>query len=159
MINVKPFKLSWYLLFWNSSTTKTRVCKIIAMNIHIKPSYHARINETILFFIFKTLCFFLMYLTKITLTQFLGKLGFFLGIDHHKAYIFMFQDLGHKLKGKTRRIREPKAERCRLCHRIIFWDVQGAFLHTPIITVTNWGKRTLRLSPQEDGYPPTSGMA
>lgn len=72
------------------------------------------------FFFCKTLCFFLMYLTKITLTQFLGKLGFFLGIDHHKAYIFMFQDLCHKLKGKTRRIREPKAERYRLCHRIIF---------------------------------------
>lgn len=73
-----------------------------------------------LYFFCKTLCSFLIYLTKITLTQFLGKLGFFLGINHHKAYIFMFQDLGHKLEGKTRRIREPKAERCRLCHRIIF---------------------------------------
>lgn len=150
MINVKSFKLSWYLLFWNSSTTKTRACKIITMNINIKPSYHARINETILFFC-KSLCFFLIELTKITLTQFLGKFGFFLGINHHKAYIFMFQDLGHKLKGKTRRICEPKAERCRLCYRI----------NTPIISVTNWDthERILTVSPQKNGYPSKSGMA
>ena len=49
---------------------------------------------------------------KIPLTQFLGKLGFFLGIHHHKAYIFMFQDLGHKLKGETSRgASESRSER------------------------------------------------
>lgn len=54
------------------------------------------------FFFAGHICFFLIYPKKIPLTQFLGKFGFFLGIHHHKAYVFMFQDLGHKLRGKTR---------------------------------------------------------
>ena len=88
------------------------------MKRNIKPSYHARINETILFL--QDTSFFLIDLKKTTLTQFLGKLGLFLGIDHRKAYIFVFQDLGHKLKGKTGRVSEPEAGRGQLRHRAIF---------------------------------------
>lgn len=70
-------------------------------------------QEEIKLYYFCKTCLFLPDISqKITLTQFLGKLGFFLGIHHHKAYIFVFQDLGHKLKGKTSwRVSGPRVER------------------------------------------------
>ena len=92
MSNVKSLNSGLYLLFVKLFP-ELRLSCTGSFYIYLKTSLvimQEKKKMTVPFFFERHICFFMIYIKKITLTQFLGKLGFFLGIHHHKAYIFMF---------------------------------------------------------------------
>ena len=114
MIHVKSFNSIQFIHYFHEThpQPKTKVCRIVLYSLKNSPVTMQEEMKLYFFFFCKTHLFLPGIPKEVPLTQFLGKLGFFLGIHHHKAYIFMFQDLGHKLKGKTRQtVRGPRAER------------------------------------------------